>query len=183
MQNIFLSASFPSAQNYSSPISETISETQKLSQISETPHRKLKENVFYFDRSSFKRLQKITGMEKRHRKILIKCHEALVEDLEPTDVFRHLIQNEVLTFHLQERIRNIDPTPRGRSEQLLSILPNRGPRAYEVFVKALEKTQPFLACLLLREELSAAEAKCKELESQLEKGKTHNNVRNKHPAY
>lgn len=90
-------------------------------------------------------------MEKRHKKILIKCHETLVEDLDPIDVFPHLIQKEVLNLHHQERIKNIDPTRRGKNEELLTILPTRGPKAYAVFVKALEKTQPFLACLLLRE--------------------------------
>ena len=89
-------------------------------------------------------------MEKKHRKILIKCHEALVEDLEPNHVLPHLIQKEVLTFDHQEKIKHIG-TRKGGSEVLLAILPTRGPCAYKSFLKALEKTQSFLACLLLRE--------------------------------
>ena len=97
----------------------------------------------------FAKLQKTFGMESQHKDVLIMCHEALLEDLEPSDVLPHLIQTKVLTFDHQEIIKNIT-SRKGRCEEFLTILPTRGPRAYEVFVKALEKTQPFLACILLR---------------------------------
>lgn len=89
-------------------------------------------------------------MEGKHRDALIKCHEALVQDLEPDDVLPHLIQRGVLNSDHKERIKNM-ATQKDRSKELLRILPTRGARGYGVFMEALEETQPFLALILLRE--------------------------------
>lgn len=69
----------------------------------------------------------------------------------------------------QEEITKIDRRMQ-RNEKFLSILPTKGPTAYQEFVKALEVNQSFLACKLLREELKVVEAKCNDLENRL-KGK------------
>lgn len=74
----------------------------------------------------------------------------LVRDLEPKNLFAHLIQEGVMTPDDQEEINKI-PTRRSQSEDFLRKLPTKGPRAYQEFVKALEKKQSFLACILLRE--------------------------------
>lgn len=50
----------------------------------------------------------------------------------------------------QEEITKIDRRMQ-RNEKFLSILPTKGPTAYQEFVKALEVNQSFLACKLLRE--------------------------------
>ncbi len=78
------------------------------------------------------------------------CHQALVKDLQPNEVFPHLIQKRVLTLDDQEGNRKL-ATRREKIEEFLTILPTRGPCAYEEFVKALENSQAFLACLLLKE--------------------------------
>ncbi len=92
----------------------------------------------------------LAGMEQKHKDILLNCHVALVEDLEPNKVFPHLIQERVLTEDDQQRNQTI-ATRKDRSEEFLKILKTCGPCAYEEFVKALEQKQTFLACLLLRE--------------------------------
>ena len=89
-------------------------------------------------------------MEEKQRDLLSKCHVPLVKDLVPKKLFPHLIQEEVMTSDDKERINKIDKRKR-QSEEFLSILPKRGPRAYQEFVKALEEKQPSLACILLRE--------------------------------
>jgi len=75
---------------------------------------------------------------------------SLVKDLEPEKLFPYLIQEGIMTSGDKERINKIDKRKR-QSEEFLSILPARGPRAYQEFVKALEEKQPCLACILLRE--------------------------------
>jgi len=105
-------------------------------------------------------------MEDKHRKTLTGCQVVLENDLEPNNLFAYLIQEGVMTPDDQEEI-NKRPTRRSQSEEFLRKLPTRGPRAYQEFVKALEKNQSFLACILLREELKIVEAKCKDLENRL----------------
>ena len=75
---------------------------------------------------------------------------SLVKDLEPKKLFPHLIQEGIMTSGDKERVNKIDKLKR-QSEEFLSMLPARGPRAYQEFVKALEEKQPCLACILLRE--------------------------------
>ena len=94
--------------------------------------------------------QKTVEMEDKHRDILRSCHVALVTDLEPEMLFAHLIQERVMTPDDQEKINKI-ATRKLQSEEFLSILPRRGPKAYQEFVNALEENQSFLACKLLRE--------------------------------
>ncbi len=89
----------------------------------------------------------MSGMEKKHRDILTECHVELMQDLEPEKVFPLLIQERVLTEDDQERISKL-ATRKDRSEELLRKLKGCGPCAFGVFVKALEKTQSHLACLL-----------------------------------
>jgi len=89
-------------------------------------------------------------MEDKHINILRRHHVVLVTDLEPKRLIAHLIQERVMTPDDQEGINKI-ATQRSQSEEFLRILRTRGPTAYQEFVKALEKNQSFLACILLRD--------------------------------
>jgi len=127
-----------------------------------------------------KTTQKTSGMEEKHRNILRRCHVSLVEDLEPEKLFHYLMQEGIMTSGDKERINKIDKRKR-QSEEFLSILPARGPRAYQEFVKALEEKQPCLACILLREEVVAAEAGRREPINQFQENQgALNKSRNKH---
>ncbi|XP_020629991.1 caspase-2-like [Orbicella faveolata] len=117
---------------------------------------------------------------EKHRNILRRCHASLVKDLEPKKLFPHLIQEGIMTSDDTKRINKIDKRKR-QSQEFLSILPARGPRAYQEFVKALEEKQPSLACILLREEVVAAEAGRRDPINQFQENQgALNKSRNKH---
>lgn len=86
----------------------------------------------------------------KYKNILLKFHVLLLQNLDPNDVLLQLLTAGVLTSHDQEKIEE-KPSQKEKSEELLMILATKGLRAYEEFVKALEKDQCFLACQLLKE--------------------------------
>ena len=75
---------------------------------------------------------------------------SLAKDLVPNKLLPHLIQEGILSLDDKERISQIDKRKR-QSEELMRILPSRGPRAYQELLNALEEKQPSLAYILLRE--------------------------------
>lgn len=86
----------------------------------------------------------------KYKNILLKFHVLLLEKLDPNEVSLHLLTAGVLTSHDKEKIAE-KLSQKEKSEELLMILATKGLRAYEEFVKALEKDQCFLACQLLKE--------------------------------
>ena len=81
-------------------------------------------------------------MEGKHRTILRDCRSNIVNDLEPNDILPDL--GSVLTPKDDAKIK-AQSTRQGRCEQLLEILPRKGPNAFKVFVEALKREVPHLA--------------------------------------
>lgn len=86
----------------------------------------------------------------KYKNILLKFRELLLGNLDPNKVLLQLLTAGVLTSDDKENIEE-KPSQRGKNEELLMMLATKGPRAYEEFVKALEKDHCFLACQLLKE--------------------------------
>ena len=86
----------------------------------------------------------------KYKNILLKFYLLLLEKLDPNEVSVQLLTAGVLTSDDKEKVDE-KPSQREKSEELLMILATKGPRAYEEFVKALEKDHSYLACQLLKE--------------------------------
>jgi len=86
----------------------------------------------------------------KYKNILLKFYVPLLEKLDPNEVSVQLLTAGVLTSGDKEKVEE-KPSQREKSEELLMILATKGPRAYEEFVKALEKNHCFLAYQLLKE--------------------------------
>ena len=87
-------------------------------------------------------------MDEKHRKILRRNWSTLRNKLEPKKLLPYLVN--VLDYEDQEVIRE-EATRRDASDMLLDILPRRGPKAFEDFVKALQEVQPYLASPLVQQ--------------------------------
>ena len=87
-------------------------------------------------------------MDEKHRKILRRNWSTLRNELEPRKLLPYL--DNVLDNEDQEVIRE-EATRRDASDMLLDILPRRGPKAFEDFVKALQEVQPYLASPLVQQ--------------------------------
>ena len=83
-------------------------------------------------------------MDFSHRNNLRYCRQKIVEDLDVLDIIDNLIENEIVDDETQERIMS-ERTRRDRVRALLDSLPTRGPRAYKVFLAALETDYAWLA--------------------------------------
>lgn len=90
-------------------------------------------------------------MTDRYKNILKKYHKKLKEDLEPESVVSHLWEESGISNDDKEKILLTKLTRGQQSGILLEMLPRRGQQAFLKFVEALEKVQPFLACMLLKE--------------------------------
>lgn len=106
--------------------------------------------LLYTDLNSLKDEESVAMQNIKYKNTLLKFRELLLENLDPNKVSRQLLTAGVLTSDDKEKIEE-NPSQREKSEELLMMLATKGPRAYEEFVKALEKDQYFLACQLLKE--------------------------------
>ncbi|KAL7887408.1 hypothetical protein AOLI_G00051290 [Acnodon oligacanthus] len=89
------------------------------------------------------------GMKERDKLALKKnsvalCREMVVDEL----LIQFLQADDVLTEGMAETIL-AEPTSHKRSWRLLSLLPKRGPRAFETFCMALKETEQQHLCSLL----------------------------------
>ena len=82
--------------------------------------------------------------------ILSELHNLLLENLDPEKASRQLFRFGVLTFRDKEKIEENLTRKQDKNEQLLQTIREKGPGAYEHFLKALERDQPFLACQLFK---------------------------------
>ena len=87
-------------------------------------------------------------MDEKHRKILQRNWSTLRNELQPRRLFPYL--ENVLDLEDKEAIKE-EATRRDASDMLLEILPRRGPKAFEDFVKALQEVQPYLAYPLVQQ--------------------------------
>ena len=87
-------------------------------------------------------------MDNKHRAILRRNEWYLSKDLEPTKLLPLL--HEVLDTTDVQNIKAL-AVQEDKSKALLDMLQRRGPDAFEVFVKALQTVQPFLAKFLIEQ--------------------------------
>ena len=85
-------------------------------------------------------------MDDKHRNLLRSRRVELARDMEPRQLIHHMA--DVLSSTDEEEIKAI-PTRWAQSEKLLDILPRRGQKAFDSFVKALKEVQPFLVDFLV----------------------------------
>lgn len=87
-------------------------------------------------------------MDDKHRDILRRHWSSLRRDLEPVKLLPYLVN--VLDPEDEQEVKA--KAARGKMiDELLEILPRKGPTAFDNFVKALQEVQPFLAVYLLQE--------------------------------
>lgn len=86
-------------------------------------------------------------MDDKHREILRRQQLNLRRDLEVMKLLPKL--HSVLDTDDEEEVK-AEATRRKKVDKLLNILPKKGPKAFDVFVKGLQEIQPFLAAPLLR---------------------------------
>ena len=88
-------------------------------------------------------------MEKRHKDLLRKNRVGLVEDLDPMSLLSYLFQEQTLSENDVELIK-AEKTRSSQAEKLLDVVPKRGPKAFDTFCRALERTdgQGHLVALL-----------------------------------
>lgn len=87
-------------------------------------------------------------MDDKHREILRRNWSTLRRDLEPVKLLPHLVKVFDVTDEQEIKVR---ATREEASDKLLEILPRRGPKAFEDFVKVLQEVQPHLASPLVQE--------------------------------
>ena len=78
-------------------------------------------------------------MDELHKKAIIKSYIYLVNNLDFNDIGDYLIQEEILNEEHCEEIKARN-TRAERVREFLRILQTRGPRAYDTFIKALNKS-------------------------------------------
>ena len=83
-------------------------------------------------------------MEAAHRKNLRLSRQKIVDDLDVSDVIDHLLENSIVDEEDYQRIL-AEKTRKARARSLLDLLAVRGPRAYPVFVAALQESYSWLA--------------------------------------
>lgn len=85
-------------------------------------------------------------MEDKHREILKVNRIRLRRDLEPNKLLPFLVDKTLDRIDEQKIKQKV--TREERCDELLGMIPRRGPNAFHEFVEALKKVQPFLADLL-----------------------------------
>ena len=86
-------------------------------------------------------------MLEKHRHLLIKFREEIVDDLLVDDVLASLQSRFILDSEDAEVIRR-EITSRRQAEKLLDIIPDRGHEAFQHFFSILCEKYPHLARLL-----------------------------------
>ena len=86
-------------------------------------------------------------MEEEDRKALRINREALLKDLEAKRVASLLYSREIFSEGDKDSV-NAKSTPAEQREEVLDILPRKGPDAFSVFCNVLHKVSPHLEKLL-----------------------------------
>lgn len=77
-------------------------------------------------------------MEKKHRELLRRNRERLVEDLDALSLLSYLYQEHTLSENDVDLIK-AERTRSSQAQKLLDIVPRRGPQAFDTFCRALER--------------------------------------------
>ena len=89
-------------------------------------------------------------MRECHKHVLQKLIVELVKDLEPEPLLLYLYQKEIIDQDDMDEVRS-KKIRKDVNEDLIFTLMRRGPEAFPNLVEGLQRKQPFLACLLLKE--------------------------------
>ncbi|CAC5407345.1 unnamed protein product [Mytilus coruscus] len=80
-------------------------------------------------------------MEQKHRNVLQTNFAYLIKNLHNVEaICDELLTHDILTPGMNDSLKHKKPKPVGQTRELLSILPRRGMKAYESFIKALCET-------------------------------------------
>jgi len=91
----------------------------------------------------------VEPMDDDYRKILRRCREMLVKDMEPEEVLLKMVDPFLFTTEDEKKIKSRDLTRQQQCEILLDMLPRKGAGAYENFKKTIEKVHPHLTGIIL----------------------------------
>ena len=86
-------------------------------------------------------------MQEEDRKALRSNREALLKDLEAKRVASLLYSREIFSEEDKDSV-NAKSTPAEQREEILDILPRKGPNAFSVFCNVLHEVSPHLEELL-----------------------------------
>ena len=86
-------------------------------------------------------------MKEEDRKALRSNREALLKDLEAKRVASLLYSRDIFSEEDKDSV-NAKSTPAEQREEVLDILPRKGPEAFGVFCAVLLEVSPHLAALL-----------------------------------
>ncbi|XP_071145567.1 caspase-2-like [Mytilus edulis] len=80
-------------------------------------------------------------MEKKHSNVLQTNFAYLIKNLHNVEaICDELLADDILTSGMNDSIKHKTPRPTGQTRELLTILPRRGMKAYQSFIRALNKT-------------------------------------------
>lgn len=110
-------------------------------------------------------------MSDIHRQVLQQNHVDLLKNLKlDSDILGILYEKGTLTEHMVQVIQT-RPTDQDKINELLQLLPKRGPEAFDCFIEAISDHSPWLA-----EKLKKSYHKLKEETQALPTGKVHNST-------
>ena len=89
-------------------------------------------------------------MDDEHRNILRGCREAFVNDMEPIQVLRKMVDPHLFSAEEENKIKGNGLTREEQCENLLDILPRKGAKAYKTFKKTIAKVHPHLETTILK---------------------------------
>lgn len=89
-------------------------------------------------------------MDDEHRKILRRCREAFVKDMDPEQVLRKMVDPHLFSAEEENKIKGNGLTREEQCEMLLDILPRKGAKAYKTFKKTIVKVHPHLETTILK---------------------------------
>ncbi|XP_004714052.1 caspase-2 [Echinops telfairi] len=96
-----------------------------------------------------RRVLGLCGMHPDHQEVLKRNRVLLAKQLVLSELLEHLLEQDIITLEMRELVQ-ARVGSFGQNVELLSLLPKRGPRAFEAFCAALRETkQAHLEELLL----------------------------------
>ncbi|KAJ8392879.1 hypothetical protein AAFF_G00070830 [Aldrovandia affinis] len=100
------------------------------------------------------------GMQERDKNILRKRSVSLCKEMVVDELLVQMLQADgILTDNMAESIL-AENTSQKRSWQLISLLPKRGPQAFNSFCKALRETEQQHLCAMLTEHRERERERC-----------------------
>ena len=87
-------------------------------------------------------------MDDEHRKILKRCREELVKDMEPGKVLLQMVHPHLFSTGDEHEVK-AEKTREKQCEKFLEMLARKGAEAYNIFKDTIRKVHPHLAQVIL----------------------------------